>query len=72
MFRSPTIIRELVMKLDKVILKHSLKLCPYRLCGGVAACCRHNVENVYNDTYTGTTNVILAKHRLRLPDDGFM
>jgi hypothetical protein len=36
MFRSSTIIRELVLSLTKVILKHSVKLCPYRLCGGVA------------------------------------
>jgi hypothetical protein len=35
MFRSSTIIRELVLSLAKVILEH---LCPYRLCGGVAAC----------------------------------
>jgi hypothetical protein len=35
--------------------------------GGV---CRHSTKNVYNDTYTGTRNVILAKHRLWLPDDG--
>jgi hypothetical protein len=38
MFRSSTIIRELVLSLSKVILKHSVKLCPYRLCGSVAAC----------------------------------
>jgi hypothetical protein len=38
MFPSSTIIRELVLGLAKVILKHSVKLCPYRLCGGVAAC----------------------------------
>jgi hypothetical protein len=38
MFRSPAIIRELVLSLAKVILKHSVKLCPYRLRGGVAAC----------------------------------
>jgi hypothetical protein len=38
MFRSSIIIMELVLSLDKVILKHSVKLCPYRLCGGVAAC----------------------------------
>jgi hypothetical protein len=38
MFRSSTIIRELVLSLAKVILEHSVKLCPYRLCGGVAAC----------------------------------
>jgi hypothetical protein len=38
MFRSSTITGELVLSLAKVILKHSVKLCPYRLCGGVAAC----------------------------------
>jgi hypothetical protein len=38
MFRSSTIIRELVLSLAKVILKHSGKVYPYRLCGGVAAC----------------------------------
>jgi hypothetical protein len=35
MFRSSTIVRELVLGLAKVMFKH---LCPYRLCGGVAAC----------------------------------
>jgi hypothetical protein len=38
MFRSSTIIRELVLSLAKVMLQHSVKLCPYRFCGGVAAC----------------------------------
>jgi hypothetical protein len=38
MFWSSTIIRELVLSLAKVMLEHSVKLCPYRLCGGVAAC----------------------------------
>jgi hypothetical protein len=38
MFRSSTIIRELVLSLAKVMLEHSVKLCLYRLCGGVAAC----------------------------------
>jgi hypothetical protein len=38
MFRSSTIIRELVLSLAKVMLEQSVKLCPYRLCGGVAAC----------------------------------
>jgi hypothetical protein len=33
-----TINRELVQSLAKVVLEHSVKLCPYRLCGGVAAC----------------------------------
>jgi hypothetical protein len=35
-----------------------------------AMLCRRNTENVYNDTYTGTSNVILAKHGLCFPDDG--
>jgi hypothetical protein len=58
MFRSSTIIRELVLCLAKVILKHSVKLCPYRLCGGVAAClgvacvlCA--VHSLINSTFVG-------------------
>jgi hypothetical protein len=35
MFRSTTIIRELVLSLAKVMLEH---LCSYRLCGCVVAC----------------------------------
>jgi hypothetical protein len=38
MFRSSIVVRELVLSLAKVMLEHSVKLCPYRLCGGVAAC----------------------------------
>jgi hypothetical protein len=38
MFRSSTIIRELVLCLAKIMLEHSVKLRPYRLCGGAAAC----------------------------------
>jgi hypothetical protein len=40
MFRSSTIIRELALNLPKVIfmLKHSVKLRRYLLCGCVAAC----------------------------------
>jgi hypothetical protein len=38
MFRSSTIIRELVLSLTEVMLEHLVKLCPYRLRGGVAAC----------------------------------
>jgi hypothetical protein len=46
MFRSTTIIRELVLNLAKVvfILKDSVKLRRYILCGGVAAC--HRAECV--------------------------
>ena len=41
MFRSTTIIRELVLNLAKVIfmLKHSVELGRYMLFGDVAACC---------------------------------
>ena len=41
MFRSSTIIRELALNLAKVIfmLKYSVKLGRYLLCGCVAACC---------------------------------
>ena len=41
MFRSPTIVRELALNLAKVIfmLKHSVKLRRYLLCGCVAASC---------------------------------
>jgi hypothetical protein len=40
MFRSSTILRELVQSLTKVtlLLKHSVKLRRCILCGGVAAC----------------------------------
>ena len=38
MFWSMTIIKELVLHLAKVILKHSVKLHCYILCGDVAAC----------------------------------
>ena len=40
MFRSSTIIRELALNLPKVIfmLKHSVKLRRYLLCGCVSAC----------------------------------
>jgi hypothetical protein len=38
MFRSLTIIRELVLSPAKVMLEHSVKQCPYKLCDGVAAC----------------------------------
>ena len=40
MFRSMPIIRELVLQLAKVTLKHSVKLWCYILCGDVAACHR--------------------------------
>jgi hypothetical protein len=61
MFRSSTIIRELVLSLAKVILKHSIKLCPYSLCGSVAAClgvaCVLCAEQ--NETAQHATNIFL-------------
>ena len=33
--------------------------------------CRNNTD-INNDTYTGTRYVILAKHWVWLPDDGFI
>jgi hypothetical protein len=32
--------------------------------------CRRNTENIYNDMYTWTSNVILVKRWLWLPDYG--
>jgi hypothetical protein len=37
----------------------------------MAAYAGHNTEYGYNDTFTGTNIVILAKRWLWLPDDGF-
>ena len=52
MFRSSTIIRELVLNLAKVIfmLKHSVKLCLYLLCGCATAC--HEMACVLHVTHT--------------------
>jgi hypothetical protein len=65
MFRSSTIIRELVLNLAKVIfiLKHSVKLCPYRLRGGVAACL--GVACVLCAVQNN-----LSQAQYKLPDDG--
>jgi hypothetical protein len=37
-----------------------------------AKICRHNTDNINKDTHIGTRYVILAKHWMWLPDDGFM
>ena len=52
MFRSSTIIRELALNLAKVIfmLKHSVELRRYLLCGCVAAC--HGMACVSHATHT--------------------
>jgi hypothetical protein len=57
MFRSSTIIRELALNLAKVIfmLKHSVKLRRYLLCGCVATC--HGMACV-------------LRVQCKLPDDG--
>jgi len=48
MFRSSTIISKLALNLDKVIfmLKHSVKLRRYLLCGCVTAC--HGMARVFH------------------------
>jgi hypothetical protein len=62
MFRTTTIIRELVLNLAKVIfiLKHSVKLRRYMLFGDVAAC--HRAECVLCAVQNAT--------EYKLPDDG--
>ena len=59
MFRFSTIIRELALKLAKVIfiLKHTVKLRRYLLCDCVAAChgmacVLHVVQNAQHETHT--------------------
>ena len=46
MFRSSTIIRKLALNLAKFIfiLRHSVKLRRYLLCGCVAACCHTTIR----------------------------
>jgi len=63
MFRSSTIIRELLLNLDKVIfmLKHSVKLRRYLLCGCVAAC--HGMASVLHATHTSLC-VVLPHNRI--------
>jgi hypothetical protein len=43
---------------------------PYTRITGLNKICSHSTENVCNYKHTGTSNVILAKHGLWLPDDG--
>jgi hypothetical protein len=68
MFRSSTVIRELVLSLAKVISKHSVKLCPYRLCGSVAAClvvtcvgCAVQNETAQHTTHTDPYNTLCGQ-----------
>ena len=58
MFRSLTIIRELALNLDEFIfmLKHSVKLRNYLLCGDVAAC--HGMACVLSHSAQHTTRAI--------------
>ena len=54
MFRYSAIIKELALNLAKVIfmLKHSVKLRRYLLCGCVAACVLYAVQNAQHTTHT--------------------
>ena len=60
MFRSSTIIRELALNLTKVIfmLKHSVKLRRYLLCGCVAACCSMLPHNYIINNEVISPNVL--------------
>ena len=67
MFRSTTIIRELVQSMAKVIfmLKHSAKLCRYMLFGDVVAChkaacfvcCANNTHAILGHAATSPNNI---------------
>jgi hypothetical protein len=56
-----------VLNINFSFIPHSV---PHTLIIGLNRICRHNIEYGYNNTYTGTSNGILAKHGLWLPDDG--
>jgi hypothetical protein len=70
MFRSTTVIRELVLSLAKVILKHSVKLRRYMLFGGVAACRRAECVLcvVQNETESGGVFCVNLNVNLNLPN----
>jgi hypothetical protein len=57
MFRSTTVIRELVLSLAKVmfILRHPVKLRRYMLFGDVAACHRAELISLHSTQHTRTT-----------------
>jgi hypothetical protein len=64
MFRFMTIIRELVLCLAKVInmLKHSVKLRCYMLCGGVTAAAATPPHNITYSTQCFNIFITLARH----------
>jgi hypothetical protein len=53
-------------------ITHLVPMYQYWCCQCYGSICRHNTDNINNDTQIGTRNVILAKHWMWLPDDGFM
>ena len=61
MFRSSTILRELVQSLDKVILlsKYSVKLCRRILCGDEAACRKTPFHDMLPHLHTIYNDIIL-------------
>jgi len=75
MFRSSTILRELVQSLAKFIflLKHSVKLCRFILCGDAAACCHISTQyKRHNFTECFKRNITLARlytRSLRMVED---
>ena len=70
MFRSSTILRELVQSLAKVtlLLKHSVKLRHCILCGDVTAiretgCVMFVVQNLHNKQHTRTSSLWMVEDR---------
>ena len=66
MFRSTTIIRELVLHLAKVtlMLKHLVKLRRYVLCGDVAVC--HRAVSVFWAVHDMLSHVVMWQHVIEL------
>jgi hypothetical protein len=72
MFRSTTIIRELVLNMAKVtfILRHPIKLRCYMLFGDVAACQEHNATESHSAQHTTHTPLydMLPHHQITYSD----
>jgi hypothetical protein len=71
MFRSSTIIWEPALNLVKVIfmLKNSVKLRRYLLCGCVAACCTHDVAG-HRPAKSSVHNITSCNTQSSVPEDG--
>ena len=63
--------RSLQLSLAKVILilKHSVRLCRYLLCGSVAAATPPHNKQLHNLTECYNINITLARLNCKLPDE---